>query len=216
MIHRASTAAMACTVHRALARAAITTTLALASSTSAAQGVLTLYGGARGGGDFIDDSTGMSVELDSGAAVSLSLDWPLSDGRQAQVFYSFQRSALPGSVLNQTGDVTVNINYLHGGGRVFFHGTPATGAGYVVGGLGITYFSPSLGGLSSEVRPSANLGLGYQWMLSKQVSLRTELRGYLTLVNSRGGFFCSGGCAVSIRGDTMTQVEGLLGLSFAF
>ena len=61
-----------------------------------------------------------------------------------------------------------------------------------------------------------NVGLGYQWMLSKQVALRTELRGYLTLVNSSGGFFCSGGCAVSIRGDTMTQVEGLLGLSFGF
>jgi hypothetical protein len=214
--HRVSTAATACAFHRALGCSAIAVGLALASSASAAQGVVTLYGGARGGGDFIDESTGMVVELDSGAAVSLSLDWPLADGRQGQIFYSFQRSALPGSALNQAGDVAVNINYLHGGGRVFFHGTHATSAGYVVGGLGITYFSPSLGGLSSEVRPSANLGIGYQWMLSKQVSLRTELRGYLTLVNSNGGFLCSGGCVVSIRGDTMTEVEGLLGLSFTF
>jgi hypothetical protein len=53
-------------------------------------------------------------------------------------------------------------------------------------------------------------------MLSRQIALRTELRGYLTLINSSGGFFCSGGCVVSIRGDTLTQVEGLLGLSFAF
>jgi len=214
--HPVSKAATACVFHRALGRFAIAAGLALASSTSAAQGVVTLYGGARGGGDFIDDNTGTVIKLDSGAAVSLSLDWPLSDGRQGQVFYSFQRSGLTGSALNQTGDVAVNINYLHGGGRVFFHGTEATSAGYVVGGLGITYFSPSLGGLSSEVRPSASLGLGYQWMLSKQVSLRTELRGYLTLVNSSGGFLCSGGCVVSIRGDTMTQVEGLLGLSFGF
>ena len=56
----------------------------------------------------------------------MSVDWPLSDGRQAQVFYSFQRSALPGSVANQSGDISVNINYLHFGGRVFFHGTEAT------------------------------------------------------------------------------------------
>jgi len=214
--HGVSTAATACAFHRALGRSAIAAGLVLASSAPAAQGVATLYGGARGGGDFINDNTGTVIRLDSGASVSLSLDWPLSDGRQAQVFYSFQRSALPGSVLNQTGDVPVNINYLHGGGRVFFHGTQDTSAGYVVGGLGITYLSPSLGGLSSEVRPSANLGLGYQWMLSKQVALRTELRGYLTLVNSKGGFFCSGGCVVSIRGDTMTQVEGLLGLSLSF
>ena len=196
---------------------AIAAGLVLASSASAAQGVVTLYGGARAGGEFIDENAGDTViKLDSGAAASLGFDWILSEGRQAQVFYSFQRSALPGSALNRTGDVAVNIGYLHAGGRVFFDGTHATNGGYVVGGLGITHLAPGPDGLSSEVRPSMNLGLGYQWMLSKQVALRTELRGYLTLVNSSGGFFCSGGCAFSIRGDSMTQVEGLLGLSFGF
>ena len=203
-------------VQRALGRCAIAVGLVVASSAAAAQGIVTLYGGARGSGDLTDENTGQPVKLDSGGAFSLSLDWPLYDGRQAQVFYSFQRSALPGSVANQPGEISVNINYLHGGGRVFFYGTEATSSGYVVGGLGITYFSPSLGGLSSELRPSASLGIGYQWMLSKQVALRTEVRGYLTLVNSKGGFFCSGGCVVSIRGDTMTQVEGLVGLSVSF
>jgi hypothetical protein len=203
--------------HRPFVRLAIAALLALAASAAAAQGVLTLYGGARAGGEFIDQNAGDAViKLDSGAAASLSFDWILSDGRQAQVFYSFQRSALPGSVLNQTGDVSVNISYLHLGGRVFFDGTHATNGGYVVGGLGITHLSPGLDGLSSEVRPSANLGLGYQWMLSRQVALRSELRGYLTLLNSSGGFFCSGGCVVAIRGDTMSQVEGMLGLSFGF
>jgi hypothetical protein len=198
-------------------RFAIAAVLALAASASAAQGVVTLYGGARAGGEFIDENAGDTViKLDGGAAASLSFDWILSDGRQAQVFYSFQRSALPGSVLHQTGDILVNISYLHAGGRVFIEGTPATTGSYVVGGLGITHLSPGLDGLSSEVRPSMNLGLGYQWVLSKQIALRSELRGYLTLVNSSGGFFCSGGCVVSIRGDTMTQVEGMLGLSFGF
>lgn len=215
-MRRFSAAAKAHAFRWTVARSAIAAALVLACSTSAAQGVLTLYGGARGSGDFTDDDTGRPVKLDSGGAVSVSLDWPLSDGRQAQVFYSFQRSALPGSVVNQAGDVDVDVNYLHAGGRVFFHGTQATSAAYVVGGLGVTYFSPSLGGLSSELRPSASLGLGYQSMLSKQVALRAELRGYLTLVNSDGGFFCSGGCVVSIRGDTMTQVEGMVGLSFSF
>ena len=61
-----------------------------------------------------------------------------------------------------------------------------------------------------------NLGLGYQWMLSKQLAVRTEVRGYVTLVHSSGGFFCSGGCVVAIRGDTMLQVEGMVGLSYGF
>ena len=217
MTHPISGAATARTSRRALVGSAIAAGLALASSVATAQGAVTLYGGARGGGEFIDQNAGDAViKLDSGATASLSFDWLLSDGRQAQLFYSFQRSALPGSVTNRTSDIAVNISYLHVGGRVFFDGTHTTSGSYLVGGLGITHLSPSLSGLSSEVRPSMNVGLGYQWMLSKELSLRTELRGYLTLVNSSGGFFCSGGCVVSIRGDTMLQAEGLLGLSFAF
>lgn len=201
-----------------LARSMIAVGLVLACSAAAAQGAVTLYGGVRGGGDFTDQNANdASVNLKSGAAAALSYDWALDDGRQAQLFYSFQRSALPGSVANQPSDIAVNISYLHIGGRVFFDGTHSTSGSYLVGGLGVSYFAPSLDGLSSELRPSMNVGLGHQWMLSRQLALRTELRGYLTLVNSSGGFFCSGGaCIVKIRGDTLLQVEGLLGLSYAF
>ena len=200
-----------------LVRFLIAALLGLDASASAAQGVVTLYGGARTGGDFIDQNAGDAVvKLDSGATVSLSFDWKLSDGRQAQVIYSFQRSALPGSTLKRTGDIPLNIGYLHVGGYAFIEGTPETTGSYVVGGLGITYLSPGLDGLSAEVRPSMNLGLGYQWALSKQITLRGELRSYLTLVNSSGGFFCSGGCVLAISGDSMTQFEGMLGLSFRF
>jgi hypothetical protein len=203
-------------LHRTLVRTAILAGLAFASSHSAAQVAVTLYGGARGGGSLVDQTSGDTITLQSGPTASLSVDWLLADGRQAQVFYSLQRSALPGSVLNRTSDVTLNVSYLHAGGRVFFDGTYATTGAYAVGGLGITYFQPDLAGLSSETRPSMNFGVGYQWMLSRQLALRTELRGYLTLINSSGGFFCSGGCTVSIRGDTLTQVDGMVGLSFGF
>lgn len=204
--------------HRAFIRSAIAAALALASFAAAAQGALTLYGGVRGGGDFTDqNASDASIQLKSGAAAALSYDWVLDDGRQAQVFYSFQRSALPGSVAGRPGDIAVNIGYLHIGGRVFFDGTPMASGSYLVGGLGVTHFAPSLDGLSSEVRPSLNVGLGHQWLLARQLALRAEVRGYLTLVNSNGGFFCSGGaCIVKIRGDTLLQVEGLLGLSYAF
>jgi hypothetical protein len=200
-----------------LVRSTTAAALVLASSAALAQGAVTLYGGVRSGGDFTDQNANdASVNRKSGAAAAFSYDWVLDDGRQAQVFYSFQRSALPGSVANQPGDIAVNVSYLHIGGRVFFDGTQSTSGSYLVGGLGITHFAPSLDGLSSEVRPSMNVGLGHQWLLARQLALRTELRGYLTLVNSSGGFFCSGGCVVKIRGDTLLQVEGLLGLSYAF
>jgi hypothetical protein len=204
--------------YRALVRIALAPGLALACLAASAQGsVVTLYGGARAGGDLVDqNASDATVTLQSAGAGALSFDWMLEDGRQAQIFYSFQHSGLPASVLKETGDIGLGVSYLQAGGRIFFDGSYTTNGSYLVGGLGITYFKPDANGLSSEVRPSGNLGLGFQWMLGRQVALRAELRGYLTLINSSGGFLCSGGCVASIRGDTMTQVEGLLGLSFGF
>ena len=51
-----------------LVRSAIAAGLVLASSASAAQGAVTLYGGARTGGEFTDENAGGSaIKLDSGA-----------------------------------------------------------------------------------------------------------------------------------------------------
>jgi hypothetical protein len=198
-------------------RLGLAAALLLSAAMAQAQSAITVYGGVRGGGSFENaDNNDAKIDLDSGPAFSASVDWRLADGRQGQVFYSFQRSALPGSTFGQPGDVDVNISYLHLGGRAFFDGGVAGSGGYVVGGLGATWFSPGLSGLSDEIRPSMNIGVGYQWPLAPNIALRTELRTYLTLINSNGGFFCSGGCVVSIRGDGMAQFEGMVGLSFGF
>jgi len=202
---------------RTSVRGALVLGLAASAAAAGAQTTVTLYGGARGGGDFEDASgNGSTFKLDSGAAFSASVDWLLDDGRVGQVFYSFQRSALPGKAFGQPSDVGVNISYLHLGGRAFVEGDARNGGFYVVGGLGATFFAPGLGGLSDEIRASANLGIGWQWPLARNVAVRTELRGYLTLINSSGQFFCSGGCVVSIRGNTLTQAEGMVGVSVGF
>lgn len=200
-----------------LVRAGVVVALVASAVAANAQTTLTLYAGARGGGEFEDASgNGNTFKLDSGPAVSASIDFPLDDGREGQVFYSFQRSALPGQAFGQPATVSINISYLHIGGRVFFDGDARNGGGYVVGGIGATFFSPGLAGLSDEARPSANVGVGWQWTLTRTIALRTELRGYLSLINANGGFFCSGGCVVSIRGKTLAQAEGMLGLSIGF
>jgi hypothetical protein len=187
---------------------------ALFSLNAAAQHALTVYGGYRGGGAFEQTTAPFaSVDLKGSAALSLALDWAVDRRRQVQVFMSYQSTDLEATGNSPATPMTVG--YLHLGGTNYFEGDIGKGA-YVVGGLGATRLAPNLAGLSAEVRPSMNLGLGYQLPLASNVSLRAEVRGYLTLINSSSNLFCSGGCVLSVKGDLFTQAEAMLGLSVGF
>jgi hypothetical protein len=177
---------------------------------------VTVYAGYRGGGRFTDADTEQSLRLDTSGAVSLALDLPYDASRQYQVFVSHQRSHLSLDRTSVAGGnrLAMDITYLHIGGSNFYDGEVGRGP-YFVGGLGATLFNPAAG-YSSELYPSINVGFGYQWLLGDAYALRVEARGYATLVNSSGGVFCSGGCVVSIKGDTVGQGEVMLGLSRRF
>ena len=203
--------------------AAALTALPLVTSAQPAQppmNAVTLYGGYRGGGGFTDSVTGDSIDVKESGAVSVAIDVPIDGMRQYQFFVSHQSSkfetgAQSSPAVAGLNGQSVSVTYFHVGGTNFFEGQVGRGA-YLVGGLGVTLFSPGLNGYSEEWRPSMNIGLGYEWPLGRNLSLRAEVRGYLTLVNSSGGLFCSGGCVVSIKGDTFGQGEAMLGLSARF
>jgi len=133
-----------------------------------------------------------------------------------QLYLSRQNSQIS---VEQTGappsKLPMKVTYLHIGGTNFLDGKIGRGV-YLVGGLGATLFEPGSEGYENELRASLNLGIGYQLPLGERFALRIEARGYATLVNSSGGMFCSGGCAVSIKGDTVTQGDVQLGLSFRY
>ncbi|MBX3643916.1 MAG: outer membrane beta-barrel protein [Rubrivivax sp.] len=194
---------------------AATALLALAAAApAAAQSSFAVYGGYRGGGSFEQDSNpSSSIDMKSSASGALAFNFGVDAARQGQVFVSYQSTDLEASP--STPKVPLSITYLHFGGTNYFEGAIGRGA-YVAGGVGATWMSPSLSGLSSEVRPSLNLGLGFEWPITGALSLKAELRGYFTLINSNSSLFCSGGCVVAIKGDGLTQVEGLVGLNLAF
>ena len=199
--------------------------LALAAGSSVAQAkdnALTLYAAYRDGGSFTDVNSGSELRIEASGAASLSLDWRLDASRQLQLFLSRQSSQMgtgqatpvpPGSVVPTK--FPLRVTYLHLGGTSFLEGSIGQGV-YLVGGLGATLFEPGVDGFENELRPSINLGIGYQLPLGESVALRFEARGYATLVNSDSGVFCSGGCVISIKGDTVTQGDVQVGLSFRY
>jgi hypothetical protein len=180
----------------------------------------TLYAAYRDGGSFTDVTTGSTLRIEASGGGSISLDLGLDAKRQLQLFVSRQSSQMsieqaapPGGPL--PNKLPMKLTYLHIGGTSFFEGKIGRGA-YLVGGLGATLFEPGAEGFENELRPSINLGIGYQLPLGERLALRIEARGYATLVNSSGGMFCSGGCTISIKGDTVTQGDVQLGLSFRY
>lgn len=206
-------------LHRCLAVLA-TLLIALCALPARAQNAVTLYGGYAWGGSFEQTGdTASTADLGSSAAGAAALDWKLDAARNMQLFASFQRATMdlpPGAVApGGPNAVSLNLSYLHIGGSNFFEGVAGRGA-YLAGGLGATFMSPGSDGLSSEVRPSLSIALGYEYMVNPSLALRAELRGFATLINSNGGFFCSGGCVVALQGDALVQGQALLGLSLRY
>jgi hypothetical protein len=187
--------------------------LGISAGPAAAQMAVTLYVGYVGG-DGVDNVTdGTNASIDSSAAFSAAFGIDLDPSRELQLFYSQQTTTLaPGG---GAAPFDLTVRYLHIGGTAFIEG-PIDRGWYVVGGLGATQFSPSATGYGSEVKPSLNLGVGYYWPLGKNVALRAEGRSFFTLVNSSGGFMCSGGCVVVLRSETFLQYGAMLGLTARF
>jgi len=185
------------------------------TSGSASENNLTVYAGYRFGGGLTDVNTGKSWALTEGPAYSLAADFGIDRQTQWELFVSHRNTALKASGFSPIADnIGLGVTYYHVGGTCFVE---RVGRGvYAVGGLGATNFSPRESGLNSETRFSLNVGFGYMVPLAKQVALKLEARGYVTLVNSSGGFFCSGGCVVQVKGDTFTQGEVMAGISARF
>lgn len=177
----------------------------------------TLSGGFRDGGSFVDTASDRKQRLDGSGIFSASLDLGLDGARQLQFHVSQQRTDLQLVASTNAGStrLPLTVTYLHLGGTNFFQGPIGAGP-YAVGGLGATLLRPGASGYSTELRPSLNLGLGYQLPLGERLALRFEARGYFTLIDSSGGLFCDGGCTLTLRGDGFTQADVQVGVSIRF
>ena len=193
--------------------AALALLLMLLTPPALAQFSATAFGGYAISEGIDNDTTGERAKVKSGVAFGVAADYPLDSARELQLFYGQQNTTLgPGGGLPR---FDFDVRYLHLGGTYFFDGPIGRGP-YAVGGLGVTHFSPNLSGLQSETRASMNVGFGYLWPLGSTIAVRAEARAFLTLLNSSGGLFCSGGCTLLLSGDAFLQGQAMLGLTARF
>jgi len=184
-----------------------------AASPAAAQASVTLYGGYAGTSGIDNATNSTSADVKDGATFGVAIGMPFDASRELQLLYNQQSTTLsPGG---GAAPFDLTIRHLHVGGTVFVD--RAVGQGfYAVGGVGVTQFSPATTGYGNEYKPSLNVGFGYYLPLGDRLALLAEARGFFTLVNSSGGFLCSGGCVVVLKSDTVTQVEAKIGLMARF
>ena len=181
---------------------------------------VTPFVGYRMGGDFdLSGATSNSTDVNDhnsfGVAVNL---FPADDSASYELFYSRQQTSLASN--SPLAPFDLNVEYLHVGGTLVLDDELPI-APYLAGGLGLTRFSPQTGPGTDDTRFSFSLAAGVKLPVTKHFGVRLEARGYLTMVESDGAFFCSSGsqggvCAIRVKSDTFIQYELLAGAVFAF
>jgi hypothetical protein len=198
----------------------LATLLLAASSASATDFEVMPLAGYRAGGAFRDASARQTRNILEDASFGIALDLKNAPDTQWEMTFSRQDThieplvgSLPAAPLN------LRIEYLQLGGTYFFSEVDHRGFDpYVVGGLGITRFTPLRAGLVDRIEPSMNFGIGLRVPISKRVALRIEGRGYSTLLDTNASVFCKSDsadavCRIRARARALWQVEALVGIA---
>ncbi|HHJ34375.1 MAG TPA: hypothetical protein ENJ87_01275 [Gammaproteobacteria bacterium] len=184
---------------------------------------ITPIAGLRAGGDFTDETNNKKHTIVESEFYGLILSFPHEYGKTIDIYYSHQSSKLRSVSLSLPStsfptddiDLPLTIDYLHVGGTTPIEQYENMKT-YVSGGLGFTYLNPDLGGLDSDIRPSFSIGIGMKWPITDNIALRLETRGLATMFNNDTSVFCSGGCALEIKGEFFVQGEAFAGLAIRF
>jgi opacity protein-like surface antigen len=205
---------------RAVAGLAALLASGAAAPSAAADFEIVPLAGYRVGGGFRDTAIDAERDIQEHASFGVALN--LRRGGDTQWELSFVRANTSIAARNTAPvapAVPLRVDYLQFGGTYFF---AAPGAGglqpYVVGGFGVTRFSPTRSGLDNRTAPSLNLGAGLRLPLAERVTVRLEVRGYFTLLDTDGSIFCKSdivdaACSIEARARGMVQGEALLGVA---
>jgi hypothetical protein len=192
--------------------------VAAAPATAGAQTVeITPFGGYRVGGS-IGEVGGRAVEDDDGGpSVGVIVDVVFGspiDGLKVEGLFSRERADLRvnAGLLDPPTHVRVEVDQiLVGGIQELQDGRVRP---FLAGLLGLTrYAVPG----DTEVRFSVGMGAGAKFFATRNIGLRLDARGYMTIVSAGGAGVCGGyGCAIGFNISPAFQGDFTAGLIVAF
>ena len=178
---------------------------------------ITPFYGQMAGGGFENpvDGADRDVEADSNIGIFLNLVADVPE-RQYELFYTKQGTEIEG-----TTSLDLDIEYLQIGGLVSYpqdrHVIPYFGAT-----VGAARFSPDAAGLDEETKVAFSVGGGVKFPITKNLGIRLDLRGFITLLENDSEIFCvvdpanAAACSIRPKSDTFVQYAGSLGFTFGF
>ncbi len=161
------------------------------------------------------------VDLDDhgsfGLAVNLFLNGDKTESYELLLFASANER---GEELAARAVRPERREYLHLGGTLNLNDELPVRP-YIVGGLGLTRFSPQTGNGGDDSRFSILARRRAGAAGDEELQRAARGRGFLTLVNSDSAFLCTsdtsgGACAIRVKGESFIQYELLAGAAFAF
>jgi len=191
--------------------------LATAATTEAQTVEISPFYGYRVGGSISQVTAGPVVDDDGGPSFGAIVDvvyGPPADGLKFEALYSHEEARLKvrTSDFDPPSYVHAQVDQIMVGGTQDL--TSDRARPFLSGLLGITrYAVPG----DMEVRFAIGAGAGLKANLTRNLGLRLDARGYMTIVNLGGAGVCGGfGCAIAFNISPTYQADLTAGLIVAF
>ena len=179
---------------------------------------LTPYGAYSFGGTFKDEDSATEAKLQDSESFGLIFDYKRKDNTQIEVIYSQQRTDAD---VSGTTIPNVNMHYLQLGGTYLFDQGKVLP--FMSATLGGTHIDVDTEGFGSDTFFSFSIGAGLQIAPSSRIGLRREARAFGTMLRSGSTIFClsdpgngTAGCAITVSGDVLWQLQTMAGIVFRF
>lgn len=183
---------------------------------------ITPYGAYSFGGSFYDSETDASVSLDDSANFGLILNFRESANTQWEILYSLQNTdAELTGVATASEPLDLDVHYLQAGGT--YQGDGDLFRPYLALTAGVAHFNVKSDGFSNDTFFSFSIGPGLQIRPNDRLGFRLEARAFGSLVKSGSTLFCvsdpaggTAGCAFTVTGDVLWQLQAMAGIVFRF